>query len=356
MLIIKKVSFLIALLTGALFLYCSPTIPVETPDDLERASVWQYLKVYSIYQENILADPFEYGSIQSMLDMLGDTLKGFHYTCFVDSNYQNISYPYSFLHKRASDTKVTFDSLTDSSCVIKIGTFMDYDYESSTVLDQFKGILSKVANFKKVIIDLRQNTGGNLETTDSITQMILPAGIKYIHSKERVYDKSTKKAKTSEFDWETTRGQAPAFRNKQFAVLIDGMTASASEILALALKDGMNAPMFGTRSYGKGIGQVFIERTNRPWIKITFMHIYRLKEPIDYHHVGIEPDSVSSDLRLSGVSVSDKPLYYAIKNLQPSAQKNEISYPLYKNSSTNPLAKDIGMYRIVKDTDIDTGK
>jgi hypothetical protein len=351
---IKNIFLITVVFTSALILSCSPTIPVESPDDLEYTSVWQYLKVYSIYQDNILDNPFKYSSIQSMFNMLGDTLKGYSYTCFVNSDLSTISNPYSVLEKSAlsSENAVVFDSLTDSCCSIKIATFMNYSEPG--VFDQFKAILTKVAPFKKIIFDLRQNTGGDLEITDSITQMILPAGIKYIRSRERNYDELTKKASTNEYIWETTRGQAVEFRNKQFAVLIDGMTASASEILALALKDGINVPMFGVRSYGKGIGQIFLERRDHPWLKVTFMHLYRMKDSSDYHRIGISPDSVPADIKLSGISESDKPLYYAIKTLQPSVEKGKISYPLYKTNYNIALAKDVGMYRIVKAPDLGT--
>jgi len=341
---------LIGVLFSQLLLFCSPTVPVDTPDKLERVSVWQYLKIYSIYDTLLKNDPFEYNGIQEMFDMLGDTLKGGSYTSYINESGTKIE-PYATAVNTAATKLVVFDSLTDSCCLIKIATFMDTDDES--VYEQFKSILSQVKKFSKIIVDVRNNLGGNLITTDSVIEDMLPAGIPYIYAHERVYNSSARTVRTADSLWMTKRDARQEFVDKQFAVLINGMTASAGEILALALKDGVNAPMFGSTSYGKGIGQIHIVRRDRPWLQITYLHLYRYQDSSDYHRVGIVPDTPSAQLQLLGVSESDKPLFYAIKTLQPSVVKGAISYPKPVANLAKPSDPG-GMYKVIYESDSTT--
>jgi len=313
---------------------CSPDVINEMPDNVESASVWQHLKVYSIYQDKIADDPFSYNSISDMFRNLGDTLKGDIYTWYVTHELSN--YTPKWLAKSSLSKNVI--KLTDSCCLLIIPTFNDDVYQ------QFKSDLSEVANYRYIIIDLRNNRGGNLSTTDSIIEDMLPAGISYIRTKERVINTDNKRGTTVDSIWYTKRAARNEFANKKFAVLVDSLTASASEVLALALKDGMNAPMFGGKTYGKGIGQIHIQRRERPWIRITCMHFYRINDLSDYHRVGISPDEPSTQLVSEGASLkANACIYYAVKTLQPSVQKEQITYPTTVNNA--PADNIGGMYK-----------
>lgn len=321
---IKRICIIFAIVVCTFFLFCSPTEPVSetTPSDLELLSVWQHLKVYSIHQDKILDDPFAYDSVYEMFSLLGDTLKNSTYTGFVDLQTDDTIHPYTYLNKSSAISygSVTFDSLTDSCCYLGISTLKDYAGEMP-VLDQFTAFLSKVSRFQKIVFDLRGNGGGDLVTTDSIIEMMLPAGIKYFRSTERVYNKKTRVARTNDDSvWTTHRGVHSAFRDKKFAVLINGGSASASEIIALALKDGLGAPLIGTKSYGKGIAQAVIERRNRPSLKITYAHLFRI-DRTDYNRIGIEPDFTVAD-------VSEQ-LFRAVKVLQPSVNRSDLHLSKY---------------------------
>jgi Peptidase family S41 len=320
---------------------CSPDVTVEMPDKVEFASVWQHLKVYSIYQDKIADDPFSYNAISDMFSNLGDTLKGDKYTWYVTHDYN--SYTPHWLAK-SSASNVTVSKLTDSCCIIKIPTFMD-ERGKSGVYEQFKSVLSTVSNYRNIIVDLRGNTGGDLLTTDYVIEDMLPAGVRYIRTKERVINADNKSGTTVDSVWYTKRAARSEFVNKKFAVLVNGMTASASEVLALALKDGVGAPMFGEKTYGKGIGQIHIQRRDRPWIRITCMHFYRINDSFDYHRVGIRPDTPSAQLVTEGATEGDnnKYIYYAVKTLQPSVQKEQITYPSSNNFA--PVDKIGGMYK-----------
>jgi C-terminal processing protease CtpA/Prc len=191
---------------------------------------------------------------------------------------------------------------------------------------------------------------------DSIIEDVLPAGIRYLRTRERVYNASSKTASTVDSIWQTKRPAKSAFVNKKFAVLINEGSASASEIFAIALKDGMGVPLYGAKSYGKAIGQIELRRRERLGLKITFAHFYRIvnldnKVYEDYHRIGITPDTVSDLLQRQSIGISDKPLFYAIKTLQPSIAKIEIQYPLSKRR-TPVTASGNGLQKIVNESDL----
>jgi len=337
---------LIALITC---IGCSPDVNVAMPDKMESVSVWQHLKVYSIYQDKIADDPFGYNSISEMFLNLGDTLKGEtnRYTWYVTHNLHDTT-PGWLAKSGASD--VTFSKLTDSCCLIKIATFMETS--DGTIYEQFKAVLSKVSNYRNVIVDLRGNTGGELLTTDYVIEDMIPAGAHYIRTKERVLNTDNQGATTVDSVWYTKRPARVEFSNKKFAVLVNGYTASAAEVLALALKDGLGAPMFGEKTYGKGIGQIHIQRRDRPWLRITCMHFYRIEGSVDYHRVGISPDTPSAQLVAEGATEgnNNKYIYYAVKTLQPSVLKEQITYPSLNNSA--PVDNIGGMYKYADELEI----
>lgn len=112
---------------------------------------------------------------------------------------------------------------------------------SNTVYDQFKTKLKEFEdnNIDSLIIDVRNNTGGYLKAATDIASMFLEKG-KVIYSLESKNKKETYKDETNEA------------RNYKVSVLINESSASASEILAAALKDSYNATLVGKKSYGKG--------------------------------------------------------------------------------------------------------
>lgn len=348
-----------AIATMILIVNCSQPVQNEFPDKIELVSVWQFLKVFSIYSDSSYfpKDPFAFKSSQQLFDYIADTLKGNYYTGYSDSFGGTIRYGSSG-YANLTGKVVKLDTLTDSCCLLTITTLLNTE---GNVLEQFHAAVSKIGSFSNIIIDVRHNGGGNLTITDSIIQCILPMGTKYIHAKERIYNQYTKKATTVEHDWSTSQyiqQQLPAFKNKKFAVLIDRYSASASEILALALKDGAGAVLIGEKSYGKAIGQVHLNRRNRPILKITYLHLYRIgPSPFDYHRIGVTPDEVASQLITEAAVLRipevNKPVYYAIKTLQPSATIDSIRFPSAINNLSAPPVLERGLYKDIDESDVD---
>jgi hypothetical protein len=304
--------------------------PLDTEGDLyEKESVWQYLKAYSIWQERVPKGAFEFDSPEAMLFHMYDTLKGDHYT-----KYDNITCGACGLSNTASGQSpaygtVAWDSLTDSTALLAI-----YPEFLSDTYDSLLSAMNAMAHahaFRNIIIDLRHNRGGDIEATDSIIEAILPSKTPYLVETYRKYDQPTRQSKTMVEDTQVTKGpQHWAFKNKRFAVLVDSLSASASEMLVAALKDGFSrngngdsVVIVGETTYGKAIGQICIRREylGRQDLKITFMRMRGVTGRIgDYQGKGIAPDVVVHN-RLQQEEI-------ALKILEPSARLRKKITPL----------------------------
>ena len=127
----------------------------------------------------------------------------------------------------------------------------------------------------KLILDLRGNPGGDLEVVCKIADKLLPFGtITYIEDKN-----GNRRSQTSD----------EAALGIPIVVLVNGSSASASEVLTGALKDYKAATVVGTKTYGKGIVQTVIPLTDGSGMSVTSAR-YFTPNGVCIHGVGIEPD------------------------------------------------------------------
>ena len=147
------------------------------------------------------------------------------------------------------------------------------------------------AGMQGLILDLRANPGGNLSTVVQIAQNLLPKGT-IVYTEDKEGNKQYYKSKGNK------EIQIP------LVVLIDGNSASASEILAGAIQDYKKGTLVGTKSYGKGIVQTIYPARDGSAIKITTSG-YFTPNGRNIHKVGIEPDVVCE---------FDSELYYNEEN------------------------------------------
>lgn len=131
-------------------------------------------------------------------------------------------------------------------------------------------------NISKLVIDLRNNPGGVLDSTVKILDYILPKGLVVYTA-----DKTGKGEKYYSDD--------ACALNIPTAIIINGNSASASEVFTGAMKDFKKAVIVGTRSFGKGIVQNLIPLSDGSALKITTQHYYT-PSGFDLHGKGIEPD------------------------------------------------------------------
>lgn len=174
--------------------------------------------------------------------------------------------------------------------------------EVKTALESFKAN----PDVKNIVIDLRGNGGGLVESAVEILGYFLPKGTEVVRTKGR--DDSADRV------YKTTH--SPIFPDIPLAILIDGATASASEILAGAVQDLDRGVLIGSRSFGKGLVQSTRPLPFSGVLKITVAKYYtpsgRLIQALDYAHrnpdgsVSRRPDSLTNVYKtLNGRTIRD---------------------------------------------------
>ncbi len=128
---------------------------------------------------------------------------------------------------------------------------------------------------ESVIVDLRDNPGGVLQSVCAMLDAILPEGL-LVYTEDKYGNRSEYKSDAK-------------CVNLPMAVLINGNSASASEIFAGAIKDYEHGTLIGTTSFGKGIVQTIIPMEDGSAVKVTMAKYFTPKGNY-IHGVGIEPD------------------------------------------------------------------
>lgn len=135
-------------------------------------------------------------------------------------------------------------------------------------------------NMKGLILDLRDNGGGSVAEAVKIVNMFVPQGKTVVRLEGRI----------NRSRHEYTTQQEPIDTVMPIIVLVDGNTASASEITAGALQDLDRAVIVGTRTYGKGLVQVPVDLPHNNTMKVTTAKYYipsgRCIQAINYKHTG----------------------------------------------------------------------
>lgn len=156
-----------------------------------------------------------------------------------------------------------------------------------------------------LILDLRSNPGGTLDSGVQVAQMLVPKG-----PIVSVMDKAGNKYVESST---LEKVKYPA------AVLVNGGTASASEIVAGAMKDTKAAKLFGEKTFGKGCVQTVYRLDGKTAVKITTAYYYT-PSGVCIHDIGIEPDV---KVELPENALVDTQLKAAEQYLQDLLQKKE---------------------------------
>lgn len=135
-------------------------------------------------------------------------------------------------------------------------------------------------NFKGLILDLRSNPGGLLDEAIKVTDLFLDSGI-IVSTDGRL--------PSQKHVWKAESGND--FTNFNMIVLIDKGSASASEIVAGALRDNNRAVLLGTTSFGKGTVQTIYPLQDGSALRLTTAH-YFTPSGISIEEKGITPDIV----------------------------------------------------------------
>ena len=166
-----------------------------------------------------------------------------------------------------------------SSVEKDIGYIRISSFIGVSTTNEFLSALEKTQNTKGLILDLRGNTGGLLANAVFIANMFLDNG-----TIVNIVSRSGK--------IENIKAQASLIRiDKPVVLLVDGASASASEILSGALKDHHKAVLVGTKTFGKGMVQRIIPLPNSTGLNLTIAK-YLTPNGADINKKGITPDYV----------------------------------------------------------------
>ena len=156
-------------------------------------------------------------------------------------------------------------------------TVTRFDNDTGTMVQNFaKDFKDKKIN--KVILDLRSNGGGYVSAAQDLLSLWIDNGKVLIQKSKHAGNSSTS----------TSSGKA-LLENMKTVVLVNGTTASASEIVAGALQDYEKATIVGETTYGKGVVQNMYDLSGGTTLKVTTAEWFTPKER-SINKTGIEPD------------------------------------------------------------------
>lgn len=156
-----------------------------------------------------------------------------------------------------------------------------------------------------LIVDLRGNPGGSLDECTQIADYLLGEQV-IVYMEDRAGEKTYYRSDKNKVDL-------------PMAVLVDGGSASASEILTGAIQDSESGVVIGTQTFGKGLVQSVIELRDNTAFKLTTSQ-YFTPDGTNIHSVGIEPDIV---IEPSEDETQDVQLEKAIEVIKSSVQTIE---------------------------------
>ncbi len=206
------------------------------------------------------------------------------------------------LTKKVMRKEIKIKTVKSSIVDKNIGYIQIISFIGSTTPNEFLEALEKTKDTEGLILDLRGNTGGLLPNAVFIANLFIPKGNNIVSIVGRNGYKYDINAQNTEF-----RVQKPTI------VLVDGSSASASEILSGALKDYNKAKLLGTKTYGKGMVQKIIPMPNETGLNLTVAK-YLTPKGTDINKKGITPD-INVEFSIADVKNNNDAQLQAAKNI-----------------------------------------
>ncbi|AGJ02148.1 S41 family peptidase [Rickettsia prowazekii] len=205
---------------------------------------------------------------------------------------------------------------------IRITTF------NESTISELKAAVKKLKteskdNLKGIILDLRNNAGGILDQAIAVSDYFIDSGV-IVTTKGRTTS-SNSETKANEFSL-----KAPKV---PMIVLINGNSASASEIVAGALQDHKRAIILGTKSFGKGSVQALTQINSRAAVKLTISKYYTPSGR------SIQAEGIEPDILIEPAKVEYPEVKKLDKRFSESSLKNYLKNDNAKNKDSNKETK-----------------
>ena len=185
---------------------------------------------------------------------------------------------------------VKYEIIDDNYGYIRISSFQTKT--GNNLKKAIKELKAKSKNnIKGYVIDMRNNPGGVLGAAVDVSDAFIKGKKKIVFTKGRTEDAM----------YEFVSNNTDLADGKPIVVLINGGSASASEIVAGALQDHKRAIIMGTQSFGKGSVQTILPITSKTAVKITTARYYTPKGR-SIQAKGITPDIIVENLKLGSIS------------------------------------------------------
>ena len=181
------------------------------------------------------------------------------------------------INKKLKRKEIKIKTVKSSIVDNHIGYIQIISFMSGSTPNEFVEALENTQNTDALILDLRGNTGGLLDNAIFIADMFIDRGTIVDIIYRNGYKKSIK----------AQEELLPM--NKPLVVLVNGASASASEILSGALKDYHRATLVGRKTFGKGLVQKVVPLPNQTGVNITIAR-YLTPNGTDINKLGIKPD------------------------------------------------------------------
>ena len=198
-------------------------------------------------------------------------------------------FTFNIIRKRIKISNIKSEMLPNNIGYIKLNMF------DSEIVQYFTNDLNILLakGIRGLIIDLRDNPGGSYEQVVVIADRLLPEGL-IVYTEDRNKNKQEKKSDKTELGMPMT-------------VLINGNSASASEILAGAIKDHKKGTLVGTKTFGKGLVQELKVLGDGSGIKVTISR-YFTPSGVCIQGIGIKPDiEIETSMEYQNKPVSQIP-------------------------------------------------
>jgi carboxyl-terminal processing protease len=232
---------------------------------------------------------------------------------------------------RTSEQDTLTFSLVREEVIVKTLVFADFYPENSgnvylklsnfsrSASDEIRNALRKLRDekeIKSIVLDLRGNPGGLLDVAVDVCDKFLKKDLLIVSTRGRSYENEKRYFAREE----------PLAGNEKLVVLINGGSASASEIVAGAIQDHDRGIVLGTQSFGKGLVQTITPLSFNTSLKITTARYYtpsgRCIQKVDYskdNNVISYPDSLKS----ASFATDNKRIVYSAGGITPDTTVQE---------------------------------